>query len=164
MSAGTQVQATTIKGKRILTATMRKNSALIWSAALFSLVVNVLMLSGPLYMLSVYDRVLGSRSVETLVALSIIVGFLYLCMTLLDYVRGRIMARVGARFQSALDPVVFRTVQEQALLKGNSGSGGLRDLEAVQRALTSPAVVSAFDLPWMPVFFVGIFIFHPWLG
>ncbi|WIV50973.1 type I secretion system permease/ATPase [Marivivens sp. LCG002] len=164
MSAGTQVQATTIKGKRILMATMRKNSALIWSAALFSLVVNVLMLSGPLYMLSVYDRVLGSRSVETLVALSIIVGFLYLCMTLLDYVRGRIMARVGARFQSALDPVVFRTVQEQALLRGNSGSGGLRDLEAVQRALTSPAVVSAFDLPWMPVFFVGIFIFHPWLG
>ncbi len=122
------------------------------------------MLSGPLYMLSVYDRVLGSRSVETLVALSIIVGFLYLCMTLLDYVRGRLMARVGARFQSTLDPITFRTVQEQALIRSANRIDGLRDLEAVQRALTSPAIVSAFDLPWMPVFFVGIFVFHPWLG
>lgn len=143
---------------------MRDSRALIWSAALFSLVVNVLMLSGPLYMLSVYDRVLGSRSIETLVALSLIIGFLYLCMTLLDYVRGRVMARVGSRFQSKLDPLVFGTVQDLALSNVGKIYGGLRDLEAVQRALTSQAIVSAFDLPWMPIFFVGIFVFHPWLG
>lgn len=158
------MKAPTIKGKRILRQAIRDSRALIWSAALFSLVVNVLMLSGPLYMLSVYDRVLGSRSIETLVALSLIIGFLYLCMTLLDYVRGRVMARVGSRFQSKLDPLVFGTVQDLALSNAGKIYGGLRDLEAVQRALTSPAIVSAFDLPWMPIFFVGIFVFHPWLG
>lgn len=85
-------------------------------------------------------------------------------MTVLDYVRGRIMARVGAQFQSDLDPLVFRLSEEQALLRGTKDLSDLRDLEAVQRALTSPAMSSAFDLPWMPVFFIGIFVFHPWLG
>ena len=81
----------------------RRNAWLLWSVLLFSLFVNVLMLTGPLYMLQVYERVLGSGSEETLLALTILVVFLYSVMGVLDYTRGRIMARVGARFQDDLD-------------------------------------------------------------
>lgn len=155
-----------ISGRTELRAALWQSRGLIYAAAIFSLVVNVLMLTGPLYMLNVYDRVLGSKSVATLVALSVIVAFLFVCMAILDFVRGRLMARVGARLQSTLDERVFRASLDNTL-SGNptpEGMTGLRDLEAVQRALTSPVAMSAFDLPWMPLFFVGIFIFHPWLG
>ena len=74
----------------------------------FSVFVNLLMLTGPLFMLQVYDRVLGSRSEETLVALFLLVGALYGLMGLLDYARGRVLARCGARFQEKLDERVFR--------------------------------------------------------
>ena len=81
-----------------------------WGVGIFSIFVNALMLTGPIYMLQVYDRVLGSRSIETLIALSILVLFLYGIMGLMDYARGRIMGRVAARFQSRLDRRVFDAV------------------------------------------------------
>lgn len=137
-----------------------------WFVAVFSAFVNLLMLTGPLYMLNVYDRVLGSHSLETLVALSLLAGFLYLMMGLLDYSRGRIMAHVGARLQSCLDERVFKA-SLRARVVGRSQSeaaSGQRDLEALQRSLGSPAFMSLFDLPWTPVFILGISIFHPLLG
>ena len=91
------------RGRAELRAAVNASIGLIAAVALFSMFVNLLMLTGPLYMLNLYDRVLGSRAVETLVALSLIVVFLYGMMGLLDLVRGRIMARVGARFQARLD-------------------------------------------------------------
>ncbi|MBL4810847.1 MAG: type I secretion system permease/ATPase, partial [Rhodobacteraceae bacterium] len=94
-------------GSAELAAVRKKSRGLYWSVALFSLFVNALMLTGPLYMLNVYDRVLGSKSLETLISLSIIVAFLYSMMGLLDIVRGRIMGRVAARFQAQLDERVF---------------------------------------------------------
>ncbi len=94
-------------GRTELRAALNASIGLIAAVAFLSMFVNVLMLTGPLYMLNLYDRVLGSRAVETLVALSLIVVFLYGMMGLLDLVRGRIMARVGARFQARLDRRVF---------------------------------------------------------
>lgn len=134
--------------------------------AVFSFFVNLLMLTGPLYMLNVYDRVLGSRSLETLIALSVLVAFLYACMGILDFVRGRVMGRIGARFQAALDRRVFAaTLQATTLNRApQEAKTGLRDLESVQRFITSPALMSLFDLPWAPLFFFGIFIFHPMMG
>ncbi len=134
--------------------------------ALFSFFVNMLMLTGPLYMLNVYDRVLGSRSLETLIALSVLVGFLYACMGILDFVRGRVMGRIGARFQAKMDHRVFSAVLKATTLNRapREAATGLRDLEAVQRLITSPALMALFDLPWAPLFFVGIFIFHPMMG
>ena len=134
--------------------------------ALFSFFVNMLMLTGPLYMLNVYDRVLGSRSLETLIALSVLVGFLYACMGILDFVRGRVMGRIGARFQAKMDRRVFSAVLKATTLNRapREAATGLRDLEAVQRLITSPALMALFDLPWAPLFFVGIFIFHPLMG
>ncbi|MEO0999064.1 MAG: ABC transporter transmembrane domain-containing protein, partial [Pseudomonadota bacterium] len=81
----------------------------------FSFFVNLLMLTGPLFMLQVYDRVLSSRSEATLVALFALVTVLYLIMGFLDYARGRVMARVGAAFQSTLDRRVFEAVLRRAV-------------------------------------------------
>ena len=79
-----------------LRAARSQSKVLYWTVALFSLFANLLMLTGPMYMLQVYGRVLGSRSEETLIALWLLVVFLYSVMGILDYTRGRIMARVGA--------------------------------------------------------------------
>jgi len=159
-------QADRSSGLAELKEARRKNRALFWSVGIFSVFVNLLMLTGPLYMLQVYDRVLGSRSEETLLALSVLVAFLFLIMGLLDYARGRVLARIGARFQAQLDRRVFSAVlRASARGQGNTtANAGLRDLEAVQRLLSSPVLASIFDIPWTPVFIAAIFMFHPWLG
>ncbi len=153
------------KGHQELGAQRRQSRHLYWTVAVFSLFANLLMLTGPLYMLQVYDRVLGSGSEETLIALSLLVVFMYGVMGLLDYTRGRIMARVGARFQAGLDRRVFDAViRKSAVAPDLKTQTGLADLEAVQRLMTSPVLMAGFDIPWTPVFFAGIFIFHPLLG
>lgn len=153
-------------GKLELNAARRESRPLFIVAFVFSIFVNLLMLTGPLYMLQVYDRVLGSRSEETLVALSILVVFLYAMMGLLDYARGRILSRIGARLQDKLDRRVFSAMLRKSNLMPKSGDNntGLRDLEAVQSFLSSPALLALFDMPWTPFFLAAIFIFHPWLG
>ncbi len=135
-------------------------------AFLFSALVNLLMLTAPLYMLQVYDRVLVARSEETLLALSLLMAFLFVLMGVLDHARGRIMARVGARLQAGLDPRVlsasFRRLavapQDPAALAAQ------RDLDAIARFWASPILLALFDAPWAPVFLAAIFVFHPWLG
>jgi ATP-binding cassette, subfamily C, type I secretion system permease/ATPase len=151
-------------GEELLSA-RRQSRSLYWAVGIFSFFANMLMLTGPLYMLQVYDRVLGSRSVETLVALSMLVVFLYGTMGVLDYSRGRIMARVGARFQAALDNRVFdAVVRRSALGPDPKAQTGLSDLESVQRLISSPVLMAFFDMPWTPIFLAGIALFHPWLG
>lgn len=146
---------------------MRKRSRhLYWFVAIFSTFVNALMLTGPLYMLNVYDRVLGSRSIETLIALSVLVGFLYLMMGILDYARGRIMGRIAARFQTDLDERVLNAIM-RARASGRAppeAATGQQDLQAIQRAISAPVAMAGYDLPWTIIFMLGIFIFHPYLG
>lgn len=156
----------TAKGRNELRETRSKSRHLYWTVGVFSFFVNLLMLTGPLYMLNIYDRVLSSRSFETLLALSALVAFLYAMMGILDFVRGRVMGRVGARFQAGLDRRVFAAVLKATTLNRapREAATGLRDLEAVQRLITSPALMALFDLPWVPLFFLGIFIFHPLMG
>ena len=156
----------TARGRNELIKIRSESRGLYWMVAVFSFVVNMLMLTGPLYMLNVYDRVLGSRSLETLIALSVLVTFLYGCMGILDFVRGRVMGRIGARFQAKMDRRVFSAVLKATTLNRapREAATGLRDLEAVQRLITSPALMALFDLPWSPLFFLGIFIFHPLMG
>jgi ABC-type protease/lipase transport system fused ATPase/permease subunit len=96
------------RGIRELRKIRSKSTSLFAFTGLLSVFVNLLMLTGPLFMLQIYDRVLGSRSEETLVALAILVAFLYALMGVLDWVRARVMARVGAKFQARLDERVFR--------------------------------------------------------
>lgn len=159
-------RAEIVKGQAELRSVRKRSRGLYWFVAIFSSFVNALMLTGPLYMLNVYDRVLGSRSYETLVALSVLVGFLYLMMGVLDYARGRIMGRIGAQFQTDLDERVFNAAM-RAKATGRAPSEaatGQRDLQSIQRAITSPVAMAGFDLPWTVIFVLGIFIFHPYLG
>lgn len=153
------------RGAQELRDVRKRSRRLYWTVGIFSAFANLLMLTGPLYMLQVYDRVLGSGSQETLVALSLLVVFLYSVMGILDFTRGRIMARVGAQFQEDLDRRVFdAVVRKSALAPDSTTNAGLADLESVQRLITSPVLMAAFDLPWTPIFFIGIFVFHPFLG
>jgi len=152
-------------GREELVSARQQSRSLYWIVGIFSFFANMLMLTGPLYMLQVYDRVLGSRSEATLVALSLLVAFLYGVMGILDYSRGRIMARVGARFQAALDQRVFDAmIRRSAVAPDPVAQTGLSDLESVQRLIASPVLMSVFDLPWTPIFLAGIMLFHPWLG
>ena len=149
-----------------LETTLLKARGAFLSIGLFSIFVNMLMLTGPLFMLQVYDRVIGSRSEETLAALFLLVALLYGIMGVLDYARGRIAARIGAEFQSALDARVFDVVLRRAVLTDERArpSSGLRDLESIQKFLSAPVMFAVFDIPWTPIFIAAIFIFHPWLG
>ncbi|NRA99785.1 MAG: type I secretion system permease/ATPase [Rhodobacteraceae bacterium] len=157
-------QEPTSKGRRELAAIRARNSHFLILAFIFSVFVNILMLTGPLFMLQVYDRVLGSRSEETLVALVVLVAALYALMGVLDYARGRILARYGARFQSALDERVFKSGLEPRKAGDQTALSAARDVEAVQAVYASPALTAVMDVPFTPLFLAAIFIFHPMLG
>ena len=158
-----QMSRTNRAGPDELTVFRRRNAWLLWSVGLFSMAVNALMLTGPLYMLQVYDRVLGSRSAETLLALSVLILFLFAMMAVLDFARGRVAARYGARLQDALDTRIFAAALARAQRTGE-GQTALQDLAAVQRLAASPVFMALFDLPWTPLFIAAILLFHPWLG
>ncbi|RQP06684.1 type I secretion system permease/ATPase [Paracoccus sp. MA] len=133
---------------------------------LFSFAVNMLMLTGPLFMMQVYDRVLASRSVETLTALFLLVVFLFTLMGVIDLARNRVMSRIAARFQERMEGRVFTAALQDGQAAGSDlvVRGGMRDLEAVQRLIASPVLMALFDLPWAPFFLAAVFLFHPLLG
>lgn len=153
-------------GRRELRSARSSAWKLYTGVGIFSFAVNLLMLTGPLFMMQVYDRVLASRSVETLTALFLLVVFLFTMMGVLDLARNRIMSRIAARFQERMEGRVFTA----ALQDGNAAGsdvilrGGMRDLEAVQRLIGSPVLMALFDLPWAPFFLAAVFLFHPVLG
>ena len=132
----------------------------------FSGIINVLMLSGSLFMLQVYDRVLPSRSVPTLVALILLVAVLYAFQGVLDVLRARVLTRIGAGLDELLSRRVFNTVIRLPLRTGDGGQGlqPLRDLDQVSGFLAGGGPAALFDLPWMPLYLALCFAFHPWLG
>ncbi|MCF3973032.1 type I secretion system permease/ATPase [Paracoccus salsus] len=137
------------------------------AVALFSAVVNLLMLTGPLFMLQVYDRVLSSRSQETLAALFILVVFLFLLMGIVDLARNRVTQRIAARFQDRMEGRVFTAALREGAISGDesaAAASGMRDLDSVQRFVGSPVMLAIFDLPWAPIFLAVVYIFHPILG
>ncbi|NNE51460.1 MAG: type I secretion system permease/ATPase [Sulfitobacter sp.] len=153
------------EGRRELRRLSGSFRASFWVVACFSFVANVLMLSGPIYMLQVYDRVLSSGSVETLLALSLLLLFLYLIMGTLDVARSRILTRIAGQLERKLRQRVFEAIlKRSALGPSERAAGSLEDLSALQRMVAAPAVGALFDLPWAPLFFAAIFIFHPLLG
>lgn len=134
--------------------------------ALFSGLVNVLYLTGSLYMLQVYDRVLTSRSVATLAALSLIVVLAFLLQGALDGLRARMLARIGARFDELLAPRVYQVVAELPLrgVRGSEVMTPVRDLDQIRAFLSGLGPTALFDMPFMPIFLFVTFLLHPWLG
>ena len=145
-----------------LAGTLCRQGHLIAAAVIFGSVVNLLMLTGPLYMLHLYDHVLATGSVTTLVTLSVLAAFLFAGMALLDYLRGRIMGRVAGRFSQAMAPRVFDAAVAANLPRGTDA--GLPQLEKLRGALASPALLALFDLPWTVLFVLVLAVFHPALG
>lgn len=147
----------------------RKLFGLFAVSFVFSLFVNVLTLTGPIFMLQTYDRVLSSRSEPTLLALFVLMSFLFLVMGLIDWARGRLLTRMGARFQAGLDRRVFdamlrRAVREHRIDETTGSGQQLKDLESMNRFFASPVFSALFDAPWTPIFILGLAFFHPWIG
>lgn len=134
--------------------------------ALFSAVINILALTGSLYMLQVYDRVLPSRHLPTLVGLTILMVGLYAAFGVLDLFRSRIMSRVGFRLDRLLRGRSLSTVLllPLRLPAATAGLQPIRDLEQIRSFASGAGPIALFDLPWLPVYLALVFLLHPLLG
>ncbi len=129
----------------------------------FGFLVNMLMLAVPIYMIQIFDRVLGSGRVETLLFLTIIVGFALLIMGVLEGVRTRLTARMGAWLDDTLSPFLIITSMRGALAGLPSTAQALRDLATIRQFISGPLRVLS-DILWVPLFIFAIFLLHSWLG
>lgn len=136
------------------------------SVGVFSALINVLMLSGPLFMLQVYDRVLPSRSIPTLIGFVVLVTVLYAFQALLEGIRGRVLVRIGASLDESLSSRVYSLVARLPLLARSQGDGlqPARDLDQIRTFLSGGGPAALFDLPWIPVYLGICFLFHPLIG
>ena len=134
--------------------------------ALFSALINILYLTGSFYMLQVYDRVIPSRSVPTLIALSALAAVLFAGQAMLDFFRSRILSRMARALDERLSPRVFALVARLPLTArgGAVGVQPLRDLDQVRSFLAGGGPLGFFDLPWMPFYLAICFLFHPLIG
>lgn len=131
----------------------------------FSFCVNILMLSAPIYMLQVYDRVLASRSIDTLIFLSLIIGGAVLTLALLEMVRSQIMIRIGGYLDRCLAGTVLSGSITIPLREGTAPSvQGLRDLNSFRSFISGSELFCFLDAPWAPIFLIFVFMLHPYLG
>lgn len=134
-------------------------------AGVFSLFINLLMLTGPIFMLQVYDRVLTSRSGTTLTMLVIIAAGLLAAMVALEVLRGRLLVRAAVRIDEKLKSRLFGALMGLRLKSTKAAAQeGLRDLDTLRQFLAGNGLTALFDAPWMPIYLVIIFLFHPLLG
>jgi PrtD family type I secretion system ABC transporter len=133
---------------------------------IMSCMINLLYLTGSLFMLEVYDRVLPSRSVPTLVGLAILAGGLYIAQGVLDLIRIRILGRIGTALDESLNSRVFDTIVRLPLTAGarNEGLQPLRDLDNIRSFLSGMGPGAFFDLPWLPFYLAICFAFHVMIG
>ena len=134
--------------------------------AIFSGVVNVLMLSGSLYMLQVYDRVIPSRNLATLLGLSLMVLLAYLLQGYFDALRARMLCRVATLFDAGLQESIHTALATLPLrgVKPMLMQQPLRDLDSVRGFMSSMGPTAFLDMPWIPIFLVALFLFHPAIG
>jgi PrtD family type I secretion system ABC transporter len=127
--------------------------------------MNLLMLAPALFMLQVFDRVLTSRSMETLIMLLLLVLVSLLCMSFLDMIRQRLLASAAVTLEKLIGPeVLTEMIRRGALPAQNHASAGLRDVSILRAFLTGPGIISIFDAPWVPIYVLIIALFHPLLG
>jgi ATP-binding cassette, subfamily C, bacterial EexD len=135
------------------------------SAAIFSLFINLLMLMPSVYMMQVYDRVLGSNSISTLIMLTLLVVVLFITLGALEWIRSQILIRVSARFDLLLNERLYRVLFRQALATGGkSSTQPLNDLLALRQFLTGQGLFAFFDAPWIPIYIGLLFLFHSSFG
>ena len=156
--------------RAVQTSELRQALSACWHAfiavGLMSGLINILYLTGSFYMLEVYDRVLPSRSVPTLVALSVLALTLFAFQGVLDVIRSRILVRVAGTLDERLSSRVYDIVVQLPLRARAQGDGlaPLRDLDQIRSFLVTTGPLALFDLPWMPIYVLICFLFHPWIG
>ncbi|MEQ1714637.1 MAG: type I secretion system permease/ATPase [Hyphomicrobium sp.] len=155
--------AARVQAKHPVASLLLKYAPILTSVAVFSGVINLLALAGSFYMLQVYDRVLPSQSVPTLIGLSILMVGLYVVNGVLEYLRSRIMSRVGTRIDKNLSPKVFNAVQILPLRSRSAGDGmqPIRDLDTIRSFMSGLGLPALFDLPWMPIYLFFVYLLHP---
>ena len=137
----------------------------LWQVMSLSFVINLLLLTSPLYMLQMYDRVLTSRSEETLISLSAIALFLLMSFGFLEVLRAKIMVLVSTEVDDYFNNLIFKGLFREVLQQGDGiGSQPIRDLESMRAMIASHSLLAIFDLPWTPFFIALIFCMHPLLG
>lgn len=144
-------------------AALAKARGAFWGAGAFSAAINILMLTGSVYMLQIYDRVLPSGSRATLLGLFLIVVVLYAFLGLYEFLRTRILSRTALGIEADVAPAAFRAWLS-AGREGQRDAQPLRDVEAVRSFLSGPAPHGLFDMPWIPLYLGVLFLVHPWLG
>lgn len=137
-----------------------------FSIALASAAINVLALTGSLFMLQVYDRVIPGRSLPTLAGLAIIAATLFIFQGALELLRSMLLARVGASLDERMNRKVFGSLVllPTKMQTSDDGLQSVRDLEQVRSFLSGAGCAALFDLPWMPFYLVLCFLFHFWIG
>jgi PrtD family type I secretion system ABC transporter len=134
------------------------------ATGLFSLVINVLMLAGPLFMLQVYDRVMASGSMPTLLALSLLTASVYGVIGLLELIRSRIVVRIGLELDRRIGDRVFEAALRRGLQAPGASMPALRELDSLRQFIGSPAPLTFFDAPWTPIYLLVVFLMHWTLG
>lgn len=164
-AAGTPTGSAFKPGTELRAALNSCRGALV-GIGLFSGVSNALMLTGAIFMLQVYDRVLPSRSVPTLIGLAIIAAVLYAAQGVIDFIRSRLLVRVAAALDEDVGGRIYDATVRLPLRAGDKASGTqpLRDLEGIRAFLSSPGPIALYDLPWAPLYIAIIWAFHPVLG
>ncbi len=153
------------KSSEISSALRSCRSALLWTGV-FSGVSNVLMLTGAIFMLEVYDRVLPSRSIQTLVGLAVLAAGLYAALGVMDFVRTRVLVRIGMRFDEIVGGRIYESLIQLPAKAGQRAEGlqSLRDLDSVRTFLSGLGPIAFFDLPWIPLYLAICFAFHTLIG
>lgn len=136
------------------------------SIGVASALISVLYLTGSFYMLEVYDRVLPSHNIPSLVAISLLAALLYVFQCAFEIVRGRLLIRIAAVLDEGLTSTVFRALTAAPLRVRVAGDGlqALRDFDQVKSFLSSSGPAALFDLPWLPIYIAVCFLFHPAIG
>lgn len=136
------------------------------SAAVFSMIINVLMLTPTIYMLQLYDRVITSRSESTLLMLTLIVIAIYFVQGALELVRSILLVKVSARLETMLNKRLYKIAYKKSLYSGGqqASSQPLDDLASLRQFLTGNGLFAFFDAPWVPFYIAVMFIFHPLYG
>ena len=144
---------------------LKASRSVFLATGVFSCIVNILMLTGPMFMLQVYDRVLSSGSIPTLVALSVIVFVLYAYYGFLEFIRARMLVRIGRRVEEKLRTRVFDSVAALSLHRAaNMGNQPINDLGAIRQYLAGPGPLAFLDMPWVPIYMFVVFLLHWVLG
>lgn len=151
--------------KTPLQAAYGKFRAIVFTTFVFSFAINLLLFVSPLYMLQIYDRVLGSRNEVTLLMISLIALFLLTIYGVMEFIRSRMLVRAGLQFDEVLSSSIFSRAVKLKLSNPTSGAEQvLSDGDKVREFMTGTGILTFFDAPWVPLFIGVCFLFHPWLG